>query len=303
MSTADHHDPVHAGAPPGDRAARPDGGAAVRGWCWPTASPRPARVWGGLDDDLATDHRLVQVDLPGHGRLGHGGGRPVGRGRPSWATAGGRGRLPRLLDGRPLLPPPGPRPPRPGPTASSWCRAPPGSTTPAERAARRRADEALADRLDPVAGGTPAETVAEFVARWVADPMFGGRAAVGRRPSRSGAPTPASGLASSLRLAGTGTQEPLWDRLSPDSTVPVLVVTGARDDKFTALGRRLVASLGGRRHPAWWSPTPATPRTSSTPPRWRTRSGPSSPTPTRSLTGTTAVTAAVPTAPAGTGAG
>jgi len=52
------------------------------------------------------------------------------------------------------------------------------------------------------------------------------------------------GLASSLRLAGTGTMEPLWERLSA-VTVPVLVVTGARDRKFTALGRRLVAGLGG----------------------------------------------------------
>jgi len=54
----------------------------------------------------------------------------------------------------------------------------------------------------------------------------------------------AAGLASSLRLAGTGTQEPLWGRLA-GLTLPVLVVTGGRDAKFTDLGRRLVASVGG----------------------------------------------------------
>ena len=58
----------------------------------------------------------------------------------------------------------------------------------------------------------------------------------------------AAGLASSLRLAGTGTQEPLWDRLG-ELTLPVLVVVGGRDTKFTDLGRRLVAGVGGPRHP------------------------------------------------------
>jgi pimeloyl-ACP methyl ester carboxylesterase len=54
--------------------------------------------------------------------------------------------------------------------------------------------------------------------------------------------TPA-GLASSLRLAGTGTQEPLWDRL-PGLGMPVLVVTGAADEKFTGLGHRMARAIG-----------------------------------------------------------
>jgi pimeloyl-ACP methyl ester carboxylesterase len=53
----------------------------------------------------------------------------------------------------------------------------------------------------------------------------------------------ASGLASSLRLAGTGTQDPRWDRL-PELAMPVLVVTGADDAKFTELGRRMVGLIG-----------------------------------------------------------
>ena len=41
----------------------------------------------------------------------------------------------------------------------------------------------------------------------------------------------AAGLASSLRLAGTGTQAPLWARLG-ELTMPVLVVAGEHDAKF-----------------------------------------------------------------------
>jgi len=44
-------------------------------------------------------------------------------------------------------------------------------------------------------------------------------------------------------MAGTGTQEPLWDRLG-ELDLPVLVVTGGRDTKFTDLGRRLVTTIG-----------------------------------------------------------
>jgi pimeloyl-ACP methyl ester carboxylesterase len=51
-----------------------------------------------------------------------------------------------------------------------------------------------------------------------------------------------SGLAASLRATGTGTQTPLWERLG-DIEVPVLVLTGEHDDKFRALGDRLVSLL------------------------------------------------------------
>jgi 2-succinyl-6-hydroxy-2,4-cyclohexadiene-1-carboxylate synthase len=54
------------------------------------------------------------------------------------------------------------------------------------------------------------------------------------------------GLASSLRLTGTGTQDPLWGRLGAlgDAGMPVLVVAGALDDKFRALGEVLVEAIG-----------------------------------------------------------
>ena len=48
----------------------------------------------------------------------------------------------------------------------------------------------------------------------------------------------ASGLASSLRLCGTGTQEPLWDRL-PTLTCPVLAMAGTDDNRFAAHALRM----------------------------------------------------------------
>ncbi len=53
----------------------------------------------------------------------------------------------------------------------------------------------------------------------------------------------ADGLASSLRRAGTGTQEPLWGRLG-ELAMPVLVVAGADDAKFAALAERMVDAVG-----------------------------------------------------------
>ena len=54
----------------------------------------------------------------------------------------------------------------------------------------------------------------------------------------------AAGLAASLRLTGTGTQEPLWDDL-PRLTMPVLFVVGEHDAKFTALAERMRDRWGG----------------------------------------------------------
>jgi pimeloyl-ACP methyl ester carboxylesterase len=52
------------------------------------------------------------------------------------------------------------------------------------------------------------------------------------------------GLASSLRLAGTGAQVPRWTEL-PRLRMPVLVLAGEHDERFAALGRRMAAAIGG----------------------------------------------------------
>ena len=105
-----------------------------------------------------------------------------------------------------------------------------------ERAARRAADEALADRIEAI--GVPA-----FLDEWLAQPLFAGLddAAQGRAERLVNTP---AGLASSLRRAGTGTQLPLWDRLA-GVRIPTLVVAGALDAKFVALGERLASVIPG----------------------------------------------------------
>ena len=111
-----------------------------------------------------------------------------------------------------------------------------GIEDPVGRADRRRADEALAEQLGK-------EPLAEFVRRWRAQPLFAGeppaaRAAAAADQLRN---SPA-GLAAALRGLGTGAMEPVWDRLG-ELAIPATVLVGARDEKFTALGRRLVERL------------------------------------------------------------
>lgn len=112
----------------------------------------------------------------------------------------------------------------------------PGIEDAAEREARRVADEALAHHIEQVG-------VAQFLTEWLAQPLFATLPA-----DHAGATdrlrNSATALAHSLRMAGTGTQAPLWGRLD-HLQMPVLVITGAVDTKFTALGERMVAAIDG----------------------------------------------------------
>jgi 2-succinyl-6-hydroxy-2,4-cyclohexadiene-1-carboxylate synthase len=105
-----------------------------------------------------------------------------------------------------------------------------GIEDPELRAARRRSDESRADELE--ASGD----VAEFLESWLRGPLFerlGDEAESGERLRNSPA-----GLASSLRLCGTGTQEPLWDAI-PAIRCPVLALAGTDDTRFAAHALRL----------------------------------------------------------------
>jgi 2-succinyl-6-hydroxy-2,4-cyclohexadiene-1-carboxylate synthase len=109
-----------------------------------------------------------------------------------------------------------------------------GLADPGERAARIADDEARADRIVEIG-------VDAFVEEWLSQPMFDAlRTTESDRVHRRR--NSADGLASSLRLAGTGAQQPLWERLAA-VTVRVLVLAGERDTKFTEIGNRLTAAI------------------------------------------------------------
>ena len=115
----------------------------------------------------------------------------------------------------------------------------PGLSDPEERAARRQADEELAE-------GLLRDGLEAFVDRWMDHPLFASQARLGeaalahaRAERLRGS---AAGLAGSLRGMGTGSMPPLHDDLFRMS-MPVLCVVGEEDAKFRALAERMVAAL------------------------------------------------------------
>lgn len=114
-----------------------------------------------------------------------------------------------------------------------------GIADPGERAARRRADEALAARIEE-------RGIEAFVDEWLAQPLFATLRRFGpefmERERAARLANDARGLASSLRVLGPAAQPPLFDAL-PRVNVPVLLVAGALDERFVATARELARSL------------------------------------------------------------
>lgn len=99
-----------------------------------------------------------------------------------------------------------------------------------ERTERRHDDELLGEYI--------LETgMNRFIDEWLSQPMFAGLppefAYIDERKQNL-----PEDMADSLRYAGTGTQEPLWPHLHRLS-MPVLIVAGRNDAKFTALAERM----------------------------------------------------------------
>jgi len=111
-----------------------------------------------------------------------------------------------------------------------------GLADPAERADRRRADDALADRIEAVG-------VEAFVREWSAQPLFASLPrGVAEQANADRRRNTAAGLAAALRGLGTGVMPSLWDRLG-ELRVPVTLVVGDRDAKFLDIGERMGAAL------------------------------------------------------------
>jgi len=189
--------------------------------------------WGPVAADLAATHELVLVDAPGHGGSSSVRG-SFADGAARLATTGGVATyVGYSMGGRYVLALALARPDLV--TALVLIGASAGLASADERSARAAADESLADHLLTI--GLPA-----FLDEWLARPLFAGLTEAMRFRAERLANAPA-GLASSLRLAGTGAQPSLGRRL-PELTMPVLLVTGALDTKFTTIAAEMTAAIG-----------------------------------------------------------
>lgn len=191
------------------------------------------RCWGPLAEDLARDHEVVRVDAPGHGRssrffaglrtgarlIGDQGGEATYLGY----SMGGRFVLHLALANPELV------------RALVLIGATGGIEDPLARAERVRLDAAMAERLER-------DGVHVFLDAWLAQPLFAGLSEPMQFRDERASNT-VEGLAESLRQAGTGAQDPLWNRLGR-LAMPVLVAAGAEDTKFSAQAQRLGAAIG-----------------------------------------------------------
>jgi 2-succinyl-6-hydroxy-2,4-cyclohexadiene-1-carboxylate synthase len=201
------------------------------------------RSWDSLVADLDPSYEIVRVTLPGHGPAGGASARArlsfeaaaaamaeavVAAAGPEPATwfgysLGGRLALrvaldrPDVVDALVLL----------------------GATAGIEEAAARAARVEIDERL---ASGLERKGLEAFLDGWLTQELFKRlpRAAAGVEERREAT---VDGLASAIRLLGTGAQEPVWGRLGALS-VPVLLMAGELDSKFSAVAYRLATGIG-----------------------------------------------------------
>jgi 2-succinyl-6-hydroxy-2,4-cyclohexadiene-1-carboxylate synthase len=115
----------------------------------------------------------------------------------------------------------------------------PGVAGDRERRERRAADEALAQRIER-------EGIAAFVSYWESQPLFASqhslspdRRALLHEQRLQNRP---DGLANSLRGAGAGAQPALHRKL-PSLHLPVLLIAGALDSKYSRLAQDMAGRL------------------------------------------------------------
>ncbi len=115
----------------------------------------------------------------------------------------------------------------------------PGLQDPAEREQRRLSDEALAASIER-------DGIPTFIERWENLPLFASQKSLPleRRKElhKQRLQNSVTGLAQSLRGVGTGAQPSLHTRL-PTLHIPVLLIAGELDTKFTTIARHMAQSL------------------------------------------------------------
>ncbi|PID16292.1 2-succinyl-6-hydroxy-2,4-cyclohexadiene-1-carboxylate synthase [Sporosarcina sp. P35] len=120
----------------------------------------------------------------------------------------------------------------------------PGLRTADERLARISADSKLADRVE-------SEGIEKFTDFWQDIPLFHSQKKLSEsrqlavRNERLN--QRAMGLANSLRGVGTGSQPSYWQQLE-QLTLPVLLITGSKDEKFETIAREMMNILPNAQH-------------------------------------------------------
>jgi len=185
------------------------------------------RCWGSIADALREHHEVITLDAPGHGTAS-------GVRADLWQTADLLAQTATgiyvgySMGARMVLHVALAHPERVERLVLVSGTA--GIDDPGERAARVQHDEELARSLEH-------DGLDDFLERWLAQPLFE-TLPPDARDDEARRENTVEGLASSLRLAGTGTQDPLWDRLT-SLDIPVLIVAGERDERFTTTARRM----------------------------------------------------------------
>ena len=206
-----------------------------------------SQTWGvEILDRLASDRRVVAVDLPGHGESDV----PTEPGRFALAAIVddledvlaaldidsaiwiGYSRGGRVALGAGLL--------APRRVAGLILEsAGPGLEDATARAERRLSDARLAERIE-------SEGIAAFLEAWDTLPVLASQRrlphAVRRALRDRRARNDPTALAACLRGLGQGTQPPLWDALAHISA-PVLLLVGELDEKYVEINQRMLAAI------------------------------------------------------------
>jgi 2-succinyl-6-hydroxy-2,4-cyclohexadiene-1-carboxylate synthase len=197
--------------------------------------------WNLIADQLGKLFEVVAIDLPDHGDSAevHASsledaadlvGRAGGRASYVGYSLGGRVSLTLALRNPQVI------------ESLVLVGATPGIVSDRDREARVEADNALADRLDPPGAPRSGLALEDFLSEWLAGPLFA-HLTSDQADLASRRVNTTAGLARSLRTTGTGTQLPSHHRLS-ELSMPVLLVAGADDTRFSAIAREMAGAIG-----------------------------------------------------------
>jgi 2-succinyl-6-hydroxy-2,4-cyclohexadiene-1-carboxylate synthase len=195
-----------------------------------------ARSWRPLEGELGAGHELILPDLPGHGQSQPATGGLAEAAALVAAAAGAATYVGYSLGGRVALHLALARPELVERLVLVGTTA--GIEDLDEREQRKAADDRLAEELE----GVGDEGVPGFLDEWLAGPLFA-HLTEEQADREARLVNTAAGLASALRLLGTGAQLPLWEEVGI-LEMPVLVVAGEDDAKFVDAGRRLASAIG-----------------------------------------------------------